>query len=54
MMRKKAKKSMEIANESVREVFGLKQSGTGHPEIQKRGAVNARTAHPASAEALGL
>jgi hypothetical protein len=45
---------MEIADESVREVFGLKQSGARHPGIQKRGAINTRTAHPASAEALGL
>jgi hypothetical protein len=45
---------MELANESVREVFGLKQSGDKDRAIERRGAINTWTASPASAEALGL
>jgi hypothetical protein len=54
MRRKQAQKSMELANESVREVFGLKQSGDKDRAIERRGAINTWTASPASAEALGL
>ena len=45
-----AEKSMDIADESVLEVLGLKQNGARHPAIQKRIAINTWTAHPANAK----